>query len=195
MVFRAESREVVSPLDRFEVRAVEPSGRELAIFTPSTGEFSARLERLSFPQGDRLPVLLGLEAERAWKERADSAGSDAVRARFDFDGDGTEDSVVTWTPYQPVPSQPGMKTFGPDHGVVRVVSGRDHRVLFEDCDSLEYEGWDRAIPLGDVDADGCAELALLHPRMDRSKYDLELFDLCLGAKSWVTVVSGALATR
>ena len=80
-------------------------------------------------------------------------------------------------------------------GVVQVRSGRDGRVLFEDADPLEYESEDRAVPLDDLDGDGCSELALLHPRMDRSDYDWEPFDLVFGAKSWITVVSGARATR
>ncbi|MEQ1735607.1 MAG: hypothetical protein ABL886_04295, partial [Rhodoglobus sp.] len=68
-------------------------------------------------------------------------------------------------------------------------------VLFEDADPIEYEPQRRAFPLGDVDGDGCAELALVHPRGDRSGYDLELWDRLLGAKSWVTIVSGREATR
>ena len=95
----------------------------------------------------------------------------------DFDGDGTADILETGS--------------GLEYGSIRIRSGADGRVLFEDVDDLEYESTDRAVPLGDLDGDGRSELALIHPRMDRSNYDLELWDLLFGAKSWVTIVSGA----
>jgi hypothetical protein len=185
MVFRAEAREVKSPLDRFEVRAMDRGGRAVAVFAPAIGDFPATLETYAFPAGGRLERLVGPDASRAWSDLAPPAGGAEPATTFDFDGDGTTDDLVT-----------GAVIVVPeDYGVVRVRSGRDGRTLFEDADELEYEGGDRAIPLGDVDGDGCSELALLHPRMNRSDYDIEPCDWLLGAKSWVTVVSGARATR
>jgi hypothetical protein len=67
--------------------------------------------------------------------------------------------------------------------------------LLEDSDPLEYESDDRVRVLGDLDGDGFAEIALVHPRMDRSRYDFELWDALFGAKSWVTVVSGSRIKR
>ena len=114
---------------------------------------------------------------------------------FDFDGDGMADQVMAGRRFNPgARPDPATGRFL-DHGTVQVRSGRDGRVLFENRDPLEYESDARAFPLGDLDGDGCAELALVHPRMDRSRYDLELVDRLFGAKSWVTIVSGAQATR
>jgi hypothetical protein len=184
MVFRAEVRKVESPMDRFDVRAIELGGRAIAIWARASGQIPARLVIHRYPDGDLLEVLVGTDAERAWRElpRVPDVGG-AIEA-FDFDGDGTADELE---------SEPVMQDR--DYGVVRIRSGRDRRLLFLDEDELEYETWDRAVPLGDLDGDGCSELALLHPRMDRSGYDLELWDWLLGAKSWVTIVSGGRATR
>jgi len=68
-------------------------------------------------------------------------------------------------------------------------------VLFEDTDPLEYECDARAFALGDLDGDGFSELALVHPPEDRSTYDVELWDRLFGAKSWISVVSGARVAR
>ena len=68
-------------------------------------------------------------------------------------------------------------------------------MLFEDQDPLEYQCDDRAFVLGDLDGDGFSEVALVHPRSDRSTYDLELWDLLFGAKSWISVVSGSRIAR
>lgn len=178
MVFRAEAREVESPFDRFGVRAIGGASPAIAIFTPGMRDLPARFEIRSYPEGECSTEIVGPDAERAWKELSASQGVGEI-APFDFDGDGAADRL----------------TVGEGDGVVSVRSGRDGRLLFEDEDDLEYEGKDRAITLGDVDGDGCSDLALLHPRMDRSRYDLELCDRFLGAKSWVTIVSGARATR
>lgn len=98
--------------------------------------------------------------------------------RFDFDGDGTTDLA---------------RCAG--DGRAWVESGASGAVLWEQTDELEYEHHERLVPLGDLDGDGCSELAVLHPRSDRSDYDWEFFDLAFGATSWLTVVSGARATR
>jgi hypothetical protein len=80
-------------------------------------------------------------------------------------------------------------------GWVRVRSGVDGRELWSSHDPLEYESKDRLTPLGDLDGDGFAELAVLHPRRDRSRYDWELLDLAFGAKSRLSIVFGSRVAR
>jgi hypothetical protein len=127
-----------------------------------------------YPSGEHLKELSGVEAEHAMMER--SLVKPESPLACDLDGDGIADLVETGTTAE--------------YGVSRVRSGADGRVLFENVDDLEYESSDRAVCLGDLDGDGRSEIALIHPRMDRSRYDFELWDLLFGAKSWITVVSG-----
>lgn len=104
----------------------------------------------------------------------------ALSASFDFDGDGAIDVIHV--------DPGGMR------GLIRVTSGADGRVLFEDLEELGYEDNDRAFPLGDLDGDGRSELGLVHPRYDRSTYDFEPLDSLFGMRSWVTVVSSATSS-
>jgi hypothetical protein len=75
---------------------------------------------------------------------------------------------------------------------VTVNSGATGAELFVHVDPREYEYEVGAFPLGDLDGDGCAEIALSHPRFDRSDYDWPE-DCLWEARSWITVVSGRLA--
>lgn len=111
--------------------------------------------------------------------RVESECTSAASTGADFDGDGIDDRTV----FEKV-----------DHGRAIVESGRDGSVLLESIEPLEYESNDRLTLLGDLDGDGFSELAVAHPRDDRSKYDWELFDAVFGAKSWLSVVSGRLGT-
>jgi hypothetical protein len=174
LVLRLVTREVVSPFDGFVVFATERNGPAIVVLTPRTGEFPATRHIYSYPDGKLL--------EEARLDPTPVAQSSGI---FDFDGDGVADRIDNGS----------GESGAPDYGVVRVYSGRDGHVLFVDRDDLEYEGNERAFPLPDLDGDGCSELALLYPRMDRSSYDLEVGDMLFGAKSWVSIVSGARATR
>ncbi|MEM9382001.1 MAG: hypothetical protein AAGB93_18745 [Planctomycetota bacterium] len=95
---------------------------------------------------------------------------------FDFDGDGVEDEIV------------GAITEG-GRSVLRVVCGATGRVLFGNVDPMGYTPTDRGRPLPDLDGDGRSELAVYHPRDDRSTYDFEVVDAVLDVTSWMTVVS------
>ena len=181
IVFRVEAREVVSPMDHIETYAVDRNGPAVAIYAPSTMQHPASLRILRYPGGSSIDEVVGPAAVREREQCVPAVG--ASDAFFDFNSDGAADAI-----------QVGPQT-GEDYGMIRIRSGRDGRVLFEDRDPLEYEDGDRAFSLGDLDGDGYSELALIHPRMDRSKYDLEPLDALFGAKSWITVVSGSRATR
>ena len=95
---------------------------------------------------------------------------------FDLDGDGVADEVSV------------------NGETVLVRSGMDGRELFRQQDHLEYETRVRAFPLGDLDGDGFGELAVFHPRSDRSDYDWNVADMLFGVTSWITVVSGSNMT-
>jgi hypothetical protein len=185
MVFRVEVREAHTPFDRFGVSVDPLDPTAIAIDVP--GE---RVESVStrfvhgYPGGERLRTERVFGLDRA--ERTELA--------FDFDGDGAPDRLEVGTVEPGRPPVPGPIAHVP-FGLVRVVSGVNGAVLFEDLDDLEHESGDRAFPLADLDGDGCSELALVHPRMDRANYDIELGDRFFGARSWVTVISGARATR
>jgi hypothetical protein len=182
MLFRVEAREASYPVDCFEVHPVDRGGPAVAVFERARGGHAASLSTYAYPDGRRIEALSGDEASRA-ESTIETSASMRTNAPFDFDGDGVADTVEEFA---------GPSGWG---STVRVVSGRDGRTLFTDQDPLEYECHDRVHVLGDLDGDGFAEIALVHPRADRSKYDLELWDLLLGAKSWVTVVSGSRIKR
>jgi len=189
MVLRFEVREVESPLDRITVRPSWTGEAAFTISLPATRSHAAEALRRTYPDG--------LEWTPAASEAG--AGDSAVEPEpgpirlwperelvFDFDGDGVEDRVLT------VPEV--------DYGWVKVASGADGSILYENYDPLYYESDERAFPLGDLDGDGYGELALVHPRMDRSKFDFldphAFAHAFMDVKSWVTVVSGSeLAPR
>jgi hypothetical protein len=180
MLFRRVVSEVRTPFDKFGVFAVDRGGPAVAIFDADARRGSGMLSTYCYPAGKLVEQETGARAQQMARDLSTSA-EEAETRPFDFDGDGIADTLEIG----------GV----PETGRVRVLSGRDRHVLFEDDDPLEYEGEDRAIPLGDLDGDGYAELALVHPRMDRSRYDFELWDLLLGARSWITIVSGSRIAR
>jgi hypothetical protein len=188
MVFRVETREMVSPDDGAEVYAVTCDGPAVAIATRATRRHEASLTIHRYPEGTCLKRWRGADALR---EVAEGPFAKPVTlVSLDLDGDGTLDPIAVGAKSNPFQSAESPQDYQ-DYGVVRILSGRDDRILFENRDPLEYEGTDRAIPLGDLDGDGFSELALLHPRMDRD-YDFEnVWDVLFGAKSWVTVISGS----
>lgn len=182
MVMRLEARAVRHPMDRILVSAVERDGT--AILVEAGEHYVDGLVTAADPFGWVLSFHRYPTGELLAAEREPVTGTPVVRPAavfFDFDGDGADDRVEVGA--------------GREFGIVRVHSGSGGRVLFEDRDPLEYECADRAFELPDLDGDGCAELALVHPRQDRSRYDFELWDRLLGARSWITIVSGGAATR
>jgi hypothetical protein len=164
MVFRVEAREGGGIFDQFLVQVGSVDPPSIAVLIrEDRGEGWVRTT-YEYPSGKLLDSRHVASIDRA------------PAPRFDFDGDATDDSAQWW---------PG--------GRVRVVSGANGAVLFEDSDELEYEDPARIFALGDLDRDGFGELALVHPRNDRSDYDFVLWDGLLGVNSWVTVVSGKRA--
>lgn len=183
MVFRVEERAVESPFDKVVVFAVDRDGPAIAVFTSdgtidssdsSEGQRLIRAHKAMcriyrYPGGELLERVTDAAARTLLETKLPSERDQCVG---DFDGDGTIDGI----------------TFDRD-GFVSIRSGTQGRVLFEDRDELEYENPNRAFFLGDLDGDGTSEVALVHPRQDRSRYDFELWDALFGAKSWVSVVS------
>ena len=136
---------------------------------PRPGEFDCVAYEIDYPSGARATKPVA----------AAQLDEPSVDAAFDFDGDGTLDALHC-----------DLSSYG--HRVT-VMSGATGAGLFVHDDPREYEYELGAFPLGDLDGDGCAELALAHPRMDRSDYDLEPYDALLGVQSWITIVSGRIA--
>lgn len=189
LVFQVEAPEVTTPFERIEVFAVDRGGPAVAVFLTPFASYRQRRNQPDelaesreatcwihrYPSGERIEELVGARA----RALVDSKPDLGAREQYaDFDGDGVVDEL-----------DPGLDR------IVAVRSGVDRRVLFEDDDALDRENPDRARFLGDLDGDGCAELAIVHPREDRSSYDWVLSDALLGVKSWVTIVSGARIAR
>lgn len=172
LVARIELPEAMTPYGNASVRALPTQPPRLRVSwrvddpLKSLAYLCAEYE---YPSGRRL----GAPVE-TWELQRPQA-----LASFDFDGDGTPDELHC--------------DLSAGTHRVEVRSGATGRGLFVHEDPREYEYEVGAFPLGDLDGDGCAELALQHPRMDRSDYDIEPFDAVLGARSWITVVSGRLA--
>lgn len=163
MVFRVKQPEDPHVFDRFIVDVASVDPPSIVVV--ESRKPGGVSTKYGYPSGEVLAVT-----------RLTSVFSPGPSPRFDFDGDGTVDEIECER-----------------SGLVRVVSGAGGAVLFEQRDELEYEDYDRAFALGDLDSDGCSELALVHPRQDRSDYDFVIWDGLLGVNSWVTVVSGARA--
>ena len=183
-VFQLVTREAGSAFDCLRVRPIDRDGPAVAVIDPwahRTGAWSSvpSVAIYRYPSGELLARVDGEAAARLVDEL--DARSDAAAEHFDFDGDGAQDRIEI----------DGDRVYGR----VRVLSGRNRRVLFEDDDPLEYECDTRAFALGDLDGDGFGELALVHLRSDRSTYDFELWDRLLGAKSWISIVSGSRIAR
>ena len=181
MVFRITVREVVSPFDRIVVEPAADSRSAIVVRTPLVVAFPATVTEYNYPTG-RIAWSKRFARSTRVLPRGEGPSSPAPTPVFDFDGDGTPDSIRVGE--------------GHEYGLVEVISGASGAVLFGDCDPLEYENPARAFPLGDLDGDGFSELALVHPRRDRSEYDLdEPGDWLFGARSWITVISGADTPR
>ncbi len=179
LVLQFELAEADSLWDTAEVLSLERDGRVLAIVDHGTQAVPTTLLVVRYPSGEILERVAKLDPARLASLRAEHLSH--WPPYFDFDGDGCEDAA-----------HDGGEL---GYGRVAVSSGADRRELWSDEDPLEYESNDRLTPLGDLDGDGCAELAVWHPRFDRSDYDTELVDAIFGAKSWLSIVSGARATR
>ena len=186
LVFQIEMRSVGPYVDCFRVYAIDRDGPAVAVIDDGPGGRAASARVFRYPDGHELGRLSLVETERIRQAHADDRNRRG--AEFDFDGDGVPDRLEGGeaAEFMHHPS---------DYGRVRVLSGRDSSVLFEDWDPLEYECGERGYALGDLDGDGFAEIALVHPRMDRSRYDLELWDALFGAKSWISIVSGSRIAR
>jgi len=160
-VFVVEVEPVLSPLDIYRVEPLPGEVRGILVVGPHST--NQRRWAFTYPAGAKLhPPTEALFLEPQ-QELA-----------LDLDGDGVADTI-----HQEVL----------DQDFIEVRSGADGSLLYRQEDPLEYETAMRAFSLGDLDGDGYGELGLVHPRMNRS-YDLS-WDILLGAKSWVSVVSGA----
>jgi hypothetical protein len=163
---------------RVPIGAVEFPERHVAVVPAPGGRAALRVRswysdgragevfEVDYPSGRVRPVTPGEGAPLSW-----------ATPQLDLDGDGVADGL----------------RIGPDlfERTVEVVSGASGVVLFRDRDRFEYARKERAFPLGDLDGDGFGELALVHPREDRSTYDIEPLDSLLGVHGWVTVISGS----
>lgn len=165
----------------FKVAALERDGPAIAIHRsaghPKTSYAHVRetLLIVRYPSGELLERIESPTAEQLAEFTA--ARTLAAATPFDFDGDGAAE----------------ITRYDDDLAWVERSSGGFP--LWQQSDDLVYEIKERLTPLRDLDGDGCSELAVLHPRHDRSVYDFEPIDALLGSVSWLTVVSGAKATR
>jgi hypothetical protein len=180
LVVQFELREDQALFSRFVFLAVDRNGPAVAILEncesphPLSPKVRPTITFVRYPSGEVL---------EQWVEPSEALRQELLNSRpastgFDFDCDGVEDATE-WN----------------IDGWVRVRSGVDGRELWSNHDLLEYESKDRLTPLGDLDGDGFAEIAVLHPRQDRSTYDWQLFDRAFGAKSWLSIVSGSRVSR
>lgn len=174
LVLQVVLPEMGSPFHEIEVLAVERNGPAIAILDGVGRSTPPRVTVVRYPEGEVLERLDEPDARQLEDLRAGAWAP----GTFDLDGDGQADE----------PSY----DYG---GWVYVRSGVEGRVLWLSHDPLEYEFSARLTPLADLDGDGCSELAVLHPRMDRSDYDIHPIEAILGVHSWLSVVSGARATR
>lgn len=179
-VLRVELPEDLFLGPSFKVAALERDGPAIAVHRsaghPKTSYAHVRetLLVVRYPSGELLERIESPTAEQLAEFNAARA---AAPTAFDFDGDGASDITRC------------------DDGRAWVERGSGGSPLWQHSDDLSYELKERLTPLRDLDGDGCSELAVLHPRHDRSVYDFEPFDALLGSVSWLTVVSGAKAMR
>jgi hypothetical protein len=179
LMFQVELPAVVAPpFERFIVYSIDRGGPAVVVIRSVNAPLPTQLTVCRYPTGEVLEHVANCSAADLDRVAAERIAPE--RRDFDFDGDGSSDAT-SW--------EEGL---GPRSAAVE--SGSDGSVLFESREPLEYESNDRLRLLGDLDGDGCSELAVLHPRMDRSRYDFEPLDRMYGAKSWLSVVSGKLAT-
>jgi len=175
LVMQLELREWLGIFDKIVVMPIERNGPAILIYDEglpsSRARFPETITVVRYPTGEVLEHVVAPHPSRVAQCRTPSSWD-----TFDFDGDGTPD-----------------RGEADDDGWVHVRSDADGSKLWSQHDDLEYETNDRLIPLGELDGDGCSELAVLHPRDDRSNYDWEPLDALFGAKSWLSIVSGARA--
>ncbi|QDU83159.1 FG-GAP repeat protein [Planctomycetes bacterium Pla163] len=157
------------PLSAYHV-APAPSGTSFVATLPSNDLTRANeVFTIDYPSGN---------VRRGSAPGGSAPPRDANRP-LDLDGDGVADVILAGA------------SSGLEYGLVRVISGADGSVLFEDRDLLEYERDDRAFSLGDLDGDGFGELALVYPRLARV-YDAEhVLDALFETHGWIAVVSGS----
>ncbi|MCK6445606.1 MAG: VCBS repeat-containing protein [Planctomycetes bacterium] len=179
-LFRVELPEAGSFFtDRLNVFAIDRDGPAIAAIEPGDLQRPRVLVVHRFPSGELLERRDPCTAADVARVEAERRSTPPSHQRFDLDGDGSLDLLVV--------------DRGLCEGHAEIRSGADDRVLFVSDDPLEYESTDRVTFLGDLDGDGCSELAVWHPRSDRSRYDFELMDMVFGVKSWLSIVSGKLA--
>lgn len=169
LTLRIAFGEVENPIQRVVVVPAADGRSAFRIHNPFAGHGEPAILEVEYPSGET----------RAVADQAEGmAGSKAPF--FDLDGDAVEDriSIDAW----------------PDDNRLQVLSGASGAILLEDEDRFEYANPERAFPLGDLDGDGFGELALVHPRENRT-YDFHPGDSWFGVSSWVTVISGAKLCR
>lgn len=175
LVLQVTLRETLEPFDGLVITPIDREGPAVAIYDEGDrlgplSRFPETLIVVRYPTGEVLEHVVRPSPQL----RSEIRAARRSKVEFDFDGDGLVDRWECDL-----------------DGWAYVRSGADGSTLWSQHDSLEYEDKDRLTPLGDLDGDGCSELAVLHPRDDRSSYDFEPLDRLFGAKSWLSVVSGA----